>query len=93
MDKKLQRRSGEVTAGAADLCASARTVRARDIVVAGHVGGDQAPAAFVGALHHCRKHDGVLRRALALLAPVPGKLADAAPASHMTDLALHGKLA
>jgi hypothetical protein len=75
-------------------------MRARDIVLVGLRGGDQALAA--DALDHCprsiRRRQSCPRsirrrqprRLLALLARVRRKLADAAPTAHMTALALHG---
>ena len=86
------RPAGEVAAG---LCAGARALRARDVVAVGLVGGDQPPAVDVGALDHVildqwRRNNGVDHRLLALLAPVAGKLGDAAPTTKMTDLAIHG---
>jgi len=65
-------------------------MRARDIVLVGLRGGDQALAA--DALDHCPRsiRRRQPRRLLALLARVRRKLADAAPTAHMTALALHG---
>ena len=86
------RPAGEVAAG---LYAAARALRARHIVAVDIVGGDQAPAADVGALDHVildqwSRNNGVDHRLLALLARVTGKLGDAPPAAQMTELALHG---
>ena len=98
--QELPRRAGEAAAGIDGLCAAARTMRARDIVLVGLRGGDQALAA--DALDHCprsiRRRQSCPRsirrrqprRLLALLARVRRKLADAAPTAHMTALALHG---
>jgi hypothetical protein len=88
--QELPRRAGEAAAGIDGLCAAARTMRARDIVLVGLRGGDQALAA--DALDHCPRsiRRRQPRRLLALLARVRRKLADAAPTAHMTALALHG---